>query len=132
MARVEGGIVIARPPDVVFDFVSDECNEPRYNPRMIRAEKVSDGPVGAGTRFRTILKSMGRRTEMITEFTVYDRPSRLASTTTSWWAEIAGAPSFEAHALGTRMRWPWTIQPKRMLKTFGLIALLGRRQEALA
>jgi hypothetical protein len=30
MARVEGGIVIARPPDVVLDFVSDECNEPRY------------------------------------------------------------------------------------------------------
>jgi hypothetical protein len=33
----------------VFDFVADERNEPRYNPRMLSAEKTSDGPIGIGT-----------------------------------------------------------------------------------
>jgi hypothetical protein len=33
----------------VFDFVADERNEPRYNPRICRAEKLSPGPVGRGT-----------------------------------------------------------------------------------
>src|SRR6478735_9299669 len=60
MARIEGEIIIGRPVEVVFDFAADQRNEPRYNPRMIRADKVSDGPVGKGTVFRSIAKSMGQ------------------------------------------------------------------------
>jgi len=30
-----------RPADEVFDFVADERNEPRYNPRMARTELTS-------------------------------------------------------------------------------------------
>jgi uncharacterized protein YndB with AHSA1/START domain len=81
MARVEGEIIISRPVEEVFDFVADERNEPRYNPRMLSAEKTSDGPVGAGTRFRTELKTMGRPMPMVVEFTGYERPRRLASVT---------------------------------------------------
>jgi hypothetical protein len=46
MVRIEGQIVINRPVEEVFDFVADERNEPRYNPRMRRAEKISEGPIG--------------------------------------------------------------------------------------
>jgi hypothetical protein len=49
---IEREIVINRPVDEVFDFVADARNEPRRNPRMLRAEKLSAGPVGLGTRFR--------------------------------------------------------------------------------
>ena len=48
MAKIAGEIVISRPAEAVFDFAADQRNEPRYNPRMIRADKVSDGPVGKG------------------------------------------------------------------------------------
>ncbi|MGZ6639243.1 MAG: SRPBCC family protein [Solirubrobacteraceae bacterium] len=60
MARVEGEIIINRPEEEVFDFVADERNEPRYNPRMVRAEKISEGPIGPGTRFHTELKTAAR------------------------------------------------------------------------
>ena len=46
MARVEGEIVINRPVEEVFDFVADERNEPRYNPRMLtpsRSRRVRSG-----------------------------------------------------------------------------------------
>lgn len=77
MARVEGEIIIHRPVSEVFDFVADECNEPRYNPLMLRAEKISGGPIGEGTRFRTELRT-GRRMMMMTvEFTAYERAQRL-------------------------------------------------------
>ena len=52
MKRSEGEIVINRPVDEVFDFVAGERNEPRYNSRMPRAEAISPGPIGGGTRFR--------------------------------------------------------------------------------
>jgi hypothetical protein len=57
--RIEGEIVIDRPVEEVFDFVADARNELRYNPRMLRAEKLSPGPIGLGTRFRDEVKSMG-------------------------------------------------------------------------
>lgn len=46
MARVQGEIVIERPVEVVFDCVADQRNEPTYNPRMLRSEKLTDGPGG--------------------------------------------------------------------------------------
>jgi len=58
--RIDGQIVINRPVEEVFDFVADERNEPRYNARMRRAEQISEGPIGLGTRYRAELVSMGR------------------------------------------------------------------------
>ena len=57
MVHIEGEIVIERPPEAVFDFVADERNEPRYNPRMLRVEQISAGPIGLGTRFRAEVAS---------------------------------------------------------------------------
>ena len=81
MARVEGEIVINRPVNEVFEFVADERNEPRYNPQMRVAEKITDGPIGVGTRFRVKTVSFGRPVEMVIEFTGYEPPRRLASST---------------------------------------------------
>ena len=53
----------------MFDFVADERNEPRYNPRMVHAELISEGPIGLGARFRAELETMGRTMPMLVEFT---------------------------------------------------------------
>jgi hypothetical protein len=46
MAGIDDAIVIGRPVDVVFDYVADQSNEPQYNSQMVRAEKITAGPVG--------------------------------------------------------------------------------------
>jgi len=38
--------LIARPVEDLFDSVADKRNEPRYNPHMRRAEKLTPGPIG--------------------------------------------------------------------------------------
>ena len=78
MPCVEGEIVIHRPAEVVFDFVADERNEPRYNPRMVSAETLSTGQNGVGTQFRAEMKTRRQTVPMIIE---YQRPWRLASST---------------------------------------------------
>src|SRR5512142_3422546 len=95
MARIEGDIVINRPVEAVFDYVADQSNEPQYNPQMVRAEKITEGPVAMGTKFRSAVASMGRTAEMLIECTGYDRPRCLASTTTMSQADISYTLTFE-------------------------------------
>jgi carbon monoxide dehydrogenase subunit G len=130
MALVEGEIIIHRPVEEVFDFVADERNEPRYNPRMGNAAQVSNGPIGLGTRFRAELNTMGRTMPMTIEFTAYERPWRLASLTHSSMMETEGALTLEPVAGGTRMRWSWDVRPRGVLKLMAPIAgAIGRHQE---
>ena len=130
MARIQGEIVIGRPVDVVFDYVADQSNEPQYNPRMVRAEKITAGPVGKGTQFRSAVASMGRTTEMLIEYTGYDRPTLLASTTTMEQADISYTLMFEPAAAGTRMRWLGQVRPKGVFRLLGpMITRMGIRQE---
>jgi Polyketide cyclase / dehydrase and lipid transport len=130
MAEIEGEILIGRPVEEVFDFVADQRNEPHYNPRMVRAAKITDGPVGKGTVFQSAVKSMGRTAEMRIELTGYDRPARLASRTIMQQADMGGTLTFEPTPPGTRMRWSWRVRPKGAARLLApLITWLGRRQE---
>jgi len=116
VVRIEGETIINRPVDEVFDFVADERNEPRYNPRMRRVEQITPGPIGVGTRFRAETANMGRTVEMVIEFTGYDRPRRLASTTHMSSMDLSGSLTFEPMPDGTRMRWSWDPEPGGILK----------------
>ena len=131
MARVEGEMMIQRPVEEVFDFVADERNEPRYNPHMLHAARISDGPIGLGTRFRAELKTMGRTMPMTVEFTAYERPWRLASLTHSSMMETEGALTFETVPGGTRMRWSWDVRPRGVLRLMTpIVGAIGRRSGA--
>jgi uncharacterized protein YndB with AHSA1/START domain len=130
MIHIKGDIVIERPVEEVFDFVADERNEPRYNAQMRRAEQLSEGPIGLGTRFRAEVVSGGRPVSMVIEFTAFERPQRLASRTQIDSMDIEYSLTFEPVPAGTRMRWSGEIEPHGMLKLMGpLVGWMGRRQE---
>ena len=130
MSSIDGEVTIGRPVEVVFDFVADQTNEPRYNPDMVRAEKDTDGPIGKGTRFRSAARSGGRTTEMVIEVTDYDRPHRIGSTTTMKELDVDYTLRFEPVPEGTRMSWSAELHPKGAFRLLGpWIPWVGRRQE---
>jgi hypothetical protein len=97
---------------------------------MVRVDKVTGGPVGNGTVFRSAVRAAGRPTEMRSELTGYHRPGWLASRTTMAQADIAGMLTFTSVPGGTRMRWAWVVRPKgasRLLTP--VISRIGCRQE---
>jgi uncharacterized protein YndB with AHSA1/START domain len=51
-AVIEVQTDIRRPAEQVFDYASDPANEPEWNIRMTRLEKLTSGPVGVGARYR--------------------------------------------------------------------------------
>lgn len=90
MVHISGEVSIDAPVEEVFDMVAGDRNEPRYNPRMIRAEKVSKGPIGRGTRFIIEPKGMGRKGEMTLDLLEYDRPHRRHNVVRSSYMEVEG------------------------------------------
>ncbi len=130
MARIKGSIVIDRPVAEVFDFVSDECNEPRYNPRMASVEQLTPGPIGIGTKFRAQVRSGRATVPVLLEFTTFERPIRLASHSAFSGIVTDGELTFEAVGTSTRMHWAWDVKPTGVRRVFTpLVLWMGRRQE---
>lgn len=130
MTRIAGEVTVAAPVEAVFDLVADERNEPRYNPRIVRAEMLTGGPVGAGARFVAEPRGMGARGEMTVTTVEYDRPHRLHNRVHSSSMQVDGTLTFEEVAGGTRLRWDWDmglVGPMRLLSP--VLALVGPRWE---
>lgn len=127
---VRGQIVIRRSVEEVFDFVADERNEPRYNRAMRASEMLTDGPIGAGTRFRAEMVSGKRVLPMMVEFTEFDRPRRLFSVSKMSRMVVRGGLTFEPVEDGTRMSWRWDITANGVLRFLGpVVWFIGWRQE---
>jgi uncharacterized protein YndB with AHSA1/START domain len=50
-AVIENEVDISRPAETVFDYVSDHTREPEWNPQMRNVRKLTEGPIGLGTRY---------------------------------------------------------------------------------
>jgi uncharacterized protein YndB with AHSA1/START domain len=72
LVAVKAEVDIHRPPEDVFDYCSDHRHEPEWNPMMTRIEKLTDGPVGAGTRYAA---EFVKGPPMAMECTRYERPT---------------------------------------------------------
>jgi uncharacterized protein YndB with AHSA1/START domain len=130
MPHIAGEITIDAPVGEVFDLVADERNEPKYNPRIRRAEKVTEGPVGPGARFVAEPKGMGAKGAMTLEVLEYERPHRLHNAVRSSYLQVDGTLTFEEVADGTKLSWEWDmglVGPMRLLSP--LLAAIGPRWE---
>ena len=69
MATFENTVMIARPIEDVFGFLSDLENIPKWNYAIVETRKVSKGPIGVGTTYqqvRSVPSCSEERLEMCT------------------------------------------------------------------
>lgn len=52
MTVIRNSVVVGCTPEEVFDYLSDHRAELEWNPACQVMEKISDGPVGVGTKYR--------------------------------------------------------------------------------
>jgi carbon monoxide dehydrogenase subunit G len=76
-------VVIARPPDEVFAFVSDARNRPSWDDSVESEELTSPEPVAVGSTVRTRMRSMGRDYEIDWEVAEHQPPTRQRIESTS-------------------------------------------------
>jgi hypothetical protein len=73
-ATVENSVDIGRPPEVVFDYASDMRHELDWNPDVESMSKITDGPIGVGTKFQAKWK---QSEPVVVECVRFDRPNGL-------------------------------------------------------
>jgi uncharacterized protein YndB with AHSA1/START domain len=71
MAAIENSVEIQRPIEEVFDYLVDLRNELQWNPQCRSMEKITDGPIAVGTKFRAKWK---QSPFIEVECTALDRP----------------------------------------------------------
>jgi uncharacterized protein YndB with AHSA1/START domain len=76
VATFENVVMISRPIEDVFAFLSDFENVPKWNYAIVETRKISEGPVGVGTIYRQV-RSVPSRSEEAFEVTIYDPPRHL-------------------------------------------------------
>jgi uncharacterized protein YndB with AHSA1/START domain len=79
--RFEATTVVARPIEEVFAFLANGENDPKFSPRVQEIRKITDGPIGVGTRFASTVKDAGMTTKREFELTEFVAPTKIR------WAE---------------------------------------------
>jgi uncharacterized protein YndB with AHSA1/START domain len=128
MKPVELSLVINRPIEACFAYLTDLANDLEWRHEWIQAEKTTDGPHGVGARYRLTGALFGRRIATVYEAIAYE-PNRLAA-----WKAVSGplpltfSRAFEGVEGGTRvtMRYEGDRGPLRLAGP--LVAGIGRRQ----
>jgi hypothetical protein len=130
MTRIRGSLEISAPVEEVFDFVADQRNEVRYNPKMTESTKTTPGPIGLGTRFRASVLRRGKPLEVLIQCTGFDRPYRFATRSVTAGAIATGEVRCEPIPDGTRFSWDWELSVLGPARFAGpMVALMGRREE---
>lgn len=70
---------IDRSPEEVFEYISNHNNTPRWLPNVTRVDKITEGPVSIGTRFREARSTSGREGRVEIEVIEYDPPHRYST-----------------------------------------------------
>ena len=102
--HVEQTFFVARPPEEVFDYVTNPKNLSSWQTSNRSVEPVNDAPLGVGSRFRERTKPpLGKEFEQVTEFTEFDRPRRLHVGVVEGPYPVDGTWTFEPDGDGTRV-----------------------------
>ena len=101
--QAEASVVINRPLDEVFQYVSDFEKWDQWAAEMVEVSKTSEGPVGVGTRFTAKIKFIGQQIENEHEVTEYEPGSRFGVRVMSGTVKGHAVFSFESVEGGTRV-----------------------------
>jgi uncharacterized protein YndB with AHSA1/START domain len=118
--------VIRRAPEDVFDYCSDLRRELQWNPKVKYVEKLTDGPVGVGTRYRARWANSGPTAVEVIQF---DRPRSWETRATARGMSIRFQGTVTDAAAGTRYGAYLELHPRGLAWLVAPFALLAMRRQ---
>jgi len=103
MLRDEFTVVIRRPVEDVFAYVTDLARTPEWRTTVLEAEALEwEGPSAVGIRFRAVTRVGGRRWRWTLAVTRWDPPWRFAYTVVEGSVPMDVEYRLEEHPQGCR------------------------------
>jgi carbon monoxide dehydrogenase subunit G len=103
MPRFEHAVDIARPPAEVFPWLFDADKVPRWTSSLESYERVGNGPLTVGSRFRQTLDIKGRRITVDLEVTRVDAPNAAETRFSEHGFDVTNAYALADAPAGTRL-----------------------------
>ena len=116
MARYVASLNTDRPLEEVFDYLADFSTTAEWDPGVVEASRVGDGPVGMGSRFDLVTQFMGRTTELSYEIVAFDRPHLVTLRGENATVVSLDTITFEATDTGTRLTYDADLTLKGALR----------------
>ncbi len=129
MARYTATLETPQPIEGTFEYLSDFSTNAEWDPNTTRAERLDDGPVALGSKFKLRARFLGSESELVYEVTDFDSPRRVVlrgeNAAVVSLDEMTFAP---AAGGGTRMTYDATLMFKGPLRIADpLLAVVFRR-----
>lgn len=103
MIEYEKSISINRPPQDVWNVLTDPASHSKYSSIAEYAEWISEDPPGVGSTYRGAGRALGRKIESINEITVWDPPNQYGYKSISGSMPFETMYTFEARENGTHL-----------------------------
>jgi len=116
MATFEMTEWVARSPKDVFQFVTDSANAPKVSDSVIRMEKLTDGPMGVGTRYQETRLMDGKEQQAVLEVVAFENGSRYSVRNETQGIETVYQYEFSPENDGTRIVLTCNVNAKGLKK----------------
>jgi uncharacterized protein YndB with AHSA1/START domain len=118
---IEESVLVHRPVEEVFDYCTDLAHEPEWNLHTRYVQKLTDGPVSEGTRYKA---EWSKGEPMIVEYVALDRPRSWVSTGRSRRLRTIGEGHVVPTPEGSRLDIRMVLRPRGVLSA--ITPVLGR------
>jgi carbon monoxide dehydrogenase subunit G len=121
--RIEQTFTVARPPEAVFDYLTDPANLAAWQTSKVSVEQLTPGPPGVGTRIRETTKPPGAPAfEQTVELTEFDRPRRVHTHILKGPQPVDGTWTFAPEGDGTRVHFVAEGELRGLIRFLGPVA----------
>ncbi|HLF89492.1 MAG TPA: SRPBCC family protein [Anaerolineales bacterium] len=119
-------VIIHRPIEDVYAFMSQPKNRLVYDPDLLDVRQTPEGPLRMGTQIVEVRSMLGRKGEMVTEVSELDPNRRIGYRSRKDDPMNAfGHYQFESAPEGTRLTLNFTLAPKGLMQL--VVPLLATR-----
>ena len=115
MAKVEANVVINRPMEEVFQFISVNENALLWQPGLLET-MVTNDVNGSGRAWTDVVELLGRRLEIPFRVTDWQSDRKIAFQSTGGPIPMQGSYAFELAGDGTRVTFLLTGEPDGFFK----------------
>ena len=129
MANFKMTQFIDRPPQEVFEFLTNPDNDHLWQQGLISSEWISPEPAGVGSTKRVVNRFMGKKMDGTVEFTAWDPPNSYAFKFDGPFS-VAGTINLEPKENGTQFNLEAQIEGSGLFKLVdGLIAKQAKKRD---